>query len=343
NLTAYLLLENCLIWLSIPSEAIEYTRDYLQVMFLGLGFVALYNFFAAVLRSIGNTLVPLIFLAISAVVNIALDLLFILVFRWEEMGAAAATVIAQALSAVCLILYFFKTEKQFLPQKKHCHYHPGLLWEIIKNSALTALQQSVMNLGILMVQGLVNRFGFAASAAFAAVVKIDAFAYLPAQDFGNGFATFVAQNYGAGNEERILRGKRIAIGYTTAFCILSSVLVLLFSKELMLLFVEQGETEILEIGIQYLHIEGAFYFAIGILFLLYGYYRGLGKPWISLKLTIISLGTRVALAYLLSAIPQVGLTGIWWAVPIGWILADLVGLFQAAPKQRANIDQAAHK
>ena len=182
-----------------------------------------------------------------------------------------------------------------------------------------------MNLGILMVQGLVNSFGTVVMAAFAAAVKIDAFAYMPVQDFGNAFSTFIAQNYGAGEQERIRRGLRGAVAASMAFCLVISAGVCLFARPLMLLFVEPGERAILAEGVRYLRIEGAFYCGIGCLFLFYGLYRALGRPGMSVVLTVVSLGTRVALAYGLSAIPAVGVAGIWWSVPIGWGLADLAG------------------
>ena len=197
---------------------------------------------------------------------------------------------------------------------------------IIHYSLHTCVQQSVMNFGILMVQGLVNSFGVNVMAAFAAAVKIDAFAYLPVQDFGNAFSTFVAQNTGASQPERIRRGIRSAVRVSILFCVVSSLLVCLFAAPLMALFVEPGETEIIAIGVEYLRIEGLCYCGIGILFLLYGLFRGLGRPGVSVVLTVISLGTRVALAYLLAPLPAIGLKGIWWAVPIGWGLADLAGL-----------------
>ena len=183
-----------------------------------------------------------------------------------------------------------------------------------------------MNLGILMVQGLVNSFGPAIMAAFAAAVKIDAFAYMPVQDFGNAFSTFIAQNYGAKKEERIRSGLRGAVALSASFCIIVSAVVWIFARPLMELFVKAEETEVVLEGIRYLHIEGAFYCGIGCLFLLYGLYRALGRPGMSVILTIISLGTRVALAYLLSALPAFGVTGIWWSVPIGWFLADMTGI-----------------
>ena len=204
---------------------------------------------------------------------------------------------------------------------------------IIHYSLHTCVQQSVMNFGILMVQGLVNSFGVNVMAAFAAAVKIDAFAYLPVQDFGNAFSTFVAQNTGASQPERIRQGIRSAVWVSILFCVVSSLLVCLFAAPLMALFVEPGETEIIAIGVEYLRIEGLCYCGIGILFLLYGLFRGLGRPGVSVVLTVISLGTRVALAYLLAPLPAIGLKGIWWAVPIGWGLADLAGraLSQRSP------------
>ncbi len=183
-----------------------------------------------------------------------------------------------------------------------------------------------MNFGILMVQGLVNSFGPVVMAAFAAAVKIDSFAYMPVQDFGNAFSTFVAQNAGAGETERIRKGVRSAGICTFAFCMVITAGVCVFAGELLQIFVRQTETEVLAVGIEYLRIEGAFYCLIGFLFLFYGYFRAVGRPGVSVVLTVISLGTRVALAYTLSAVPWIGVRGIWAAVPIGWFLADAAGL-----------------
>ncbi len=148
---------------------------------------------------------------------------------------------------------------------------------------------------------------------------------MPAQDFGNAFSTFVAQNYGAGERTRITKGTARAVQLTFGFCALVSALVFLFARELMLLFVRAEETEILAIGVRYLRIEGSLYFLIGFLFLLYGFYRAVRRPGMSVVLTVLSLGTRVLLAYLLA--PGIGVEGIWAAVPVGWLLADTVGYF----------------
>ena len=197
-----------------------------------------------------------------------------------------------------------------------------------------------MNLGILMVQGLVNSFGTTVMAAFAAAVKIDAFAYLPVQDFGNAFSTFIAQNYGAGRHERIRRGTRSAILTSMLFGAAVSAVVFVFAQPLMLIFVQPEEVEILGIGIQYLRTEGSFYCLIALLFLLYGLYRAVNRPGMSVVLTVISLGTRVLLAHLLSAVPAIGVTGIWVSVPIGWALADLTGALYYRKKRRKLLPES---
>lgn len=325
NLLAFACLDWVRVFLRVPAEVWGMMREYLSVIFWGIAATFLYNYFASFLRAVGNSVVPLAFLAGSAGLNIALDLWFVLGLKRGVSGAAEATVIAQYLSGVGIAAYALARYPLLRPGKG-LRVKPVQIREIAGFSILTCVQQSVMNLGILMVQGLVNSFGPAVMAAFAAAVKIDAFAYMPVQDFGNAFSTFIAQNYGARREDRIRAGLKGAALASTAFCLTVSVLVFLFARPLMGLFVEAGETETIAEGVRYLRIEGAFYCGIGCLFLLYGLYRALGRPGMSVALTVVSLGTRVALAHLLSAIPAIGVSGIWWSVPIGWLLADAAGI-----------------
>ena len=326
NLLVYLGLDGILWVLRVPEELKLLMKDYLVIIFLGITATFLYNYFANLLRAIGNSVVPLVFLAVSALLNVALDLLCVIVFGWGVKGAAGATVFSQFVSGIGIGIYTLKKFPELCPKREDCRWDKQNLASILNLSVMTSVQQSIMNFGILMVQGLVNSFGTTVMAAFAVAVKIDTIAYMPVQDFGNAFSTFVAQNTGAQKTERIRRGIRSAVGVSVGFCLVSSLLVCLFAAPLMGLFVEPGETEIIAVGVEYLRIEGMCYCGIGILFLLYGLFRGLGRPGVSVVLTVISLGTRVALAYLLAPIPAVGLKGIWWAVPIGWVLADLAGL-----------------
>ena len=334
NMVAYASLGGLRVFLQVPDEVWGEMREYLFVIFMGIPAVFLYNYFASYLRAIGNSVIPLVFLAVSSLLNIILDLWFVIGFKMGVAGAAQATVVAQYLSGLGIMLYTLICYKRVHAIWKISCLKKERISEIVSFSMLTCIQQSVMNLGILMVQGLVNSFGTVVMAAFAAAVKIDAFAYMPVQDFGNAFSTFIAQNYGAKEKQRIQHGLKAAVRISAIFCIVISTFVFLFAKPLMMIFVDAGETHIIMEGVRYLRIEGAFYIGIGWLFLLYGLYRALGKPGMSVVLTIFSLGTRVVLAYTLSAIPQIGVTGIWWSVPIGWALADIIGfLYYKIKKQ----------
>ena len=326
NLAVFLLIDPMMGLLQVPEEVYPLMRSYLWVIFWGIGGTFLYNYFACLLRAIGNSATPLLFLGVSAVLNIPLDLVFVVVVPWGVAGAAFATSLSQWVSGLGLLAFTLVKMPQLRPSRQDVRWEKDRVLEIARFSLLTCVQQSVMNFGILMVQGLVNSFGTVVMAAFAAAVKIDSFAYMPVQDFGNAFSTFIAQNYGAKRMDRVRRGIKSAAVSSVVFALLISVLVFVFAKPLLLLFVKPEETEILAVVVQYLRIEGAFYFGIGILFLLYGLYRAIERPGMSLVLTVISLGTRVALAYILSAIPAIGVVGIWWSVPIGWALADVTGV-----------------
>ena len=339
NTAVFLFIDPIMYLLCVPVEIYGFMREYLWVIFFGISAVFLYNYFACLLRAVGNSFIPLVFLGISALLNVGLDLVFVLVFKWGVAGAGAATVVSQFVSGIGICLYTYLKMPEFRINRSYMKMDRKVLAEISGFSFLTCVQQSVMNFGILMVQGLVNSFGAVVMAAFAAAVKIDSFAYMPVQDFGNAFSTFIAQNYGAGRHDRVEKGIKSAVTASVLFCLVISFIVCVFARELMLVFVQPQEAEILAVGVQYLRIEGTFYCGIGCLFLLYGLYRAVRKPEMSVVLTIISLGTRVVLAYILSAIPGIGVVGIWVSVPIGWFLADCTGFAYYWMKRRAILGQ----
>ena len=326
NIAVYAFIRPIMLFLRVPDEVYAGMRLYLLIVFAGIPATSLYNFFSCMLRALGNSSAPLIFLAVSAVLNVVLDILFVAVLPFGIGGAALATVIAQYVSGIGIAAYVLIKCRSFLPEKSDRHFSAAILKEILNLSSLTCLQQSVMNFGILMVQGLVNSFGTVVMAAFAAAVKIDTFAYLPVQDFGNAYSTFVAQNFGAGEHERIRRGTKTAFVMSGIFSLIISAAVFIFAAPLMRIFIAASETQVIAAGVHYLRIEGAFYIGIGFLFLLYGYYRAIKRAGMSVVLTVISLGARVLLAYALSSISSIGVTGIWAAIPIGWFLADVTGL-----------------
>ena len=326
NLLVYLLLDQILVLLQIPADVTDLTRVYLQWVFGGIAATFLYNYFANLLRAVGNSVTPLLFLGLSVVLNIGLDLLFVIPLSMGVMGAALATVTAQYIAALGLLLYTWPAFPELRVRREDCRWNKAVLKSLLNLSLFTCLQQSVMNFGILMIQGLVNSFGTAVMAAFAVAVKIDTIAYMPVQDFGNAFSTFVAQNYGAGRRDRIGKGVRWAVFWVVLFCLVIGGLVCLLAPQLMGVFVGAENTQVIAIGVGYLRIEGAFYLGIGILFLLYGYFRAVDRPAVSVVLTVCSLGTRVLLAYTLSPLPALGVTAIWMAIPIGWFFADAVGI-----------------
>lgn len=316
---------------NMPKELLIDSKSYLMIILYGLGFTFIYNLATALLRSVGDSKRPLYFLVISSIINVVLDLVFVINFNLGVKGAALATIIAQGVSAILAMIYVYKSLSFIRFKINDIKFEKYIFKLVVKYSALTAIQQSIMNFGILLVQGLVNTFGVTVMAAFAAGVKIDSIAYMPVQDFGNAFSTYVAQNKGADMYDRIRAGVKSSIRSILIFCIVVSSLILIFSRNIMLLFVNDSETEVISLGVQYISIVAIFYVLIGFLFMFYGLYRGIGLLKISIILTIISLGTRVILAYILSA-TSLGASGIWLSIPIGWALADMVGVYMYKKK-----------
>ena len=325
NAAVYAFLNPILHFLRVPAAVWGGMREYLLVVFAGLVATSVYNYLACLLRALGTSAAPVVFLGVSALLKVGVELLCVPVLGWGIAGAAWATVIAQYVSAAGMLVFVLAKCKSLLPKRSELQLNRSILDEIFRLSSLTCAQQSVMNFGILMVQGLVNSFGATVMAAFAAAVKIDTFAYLPVQDFGNAYSTFAAQNFGAKRTDRIREGTRRAFLLSAGFGAALSIAVCALAAPLMRLFVDPGETAVVAAGVRYLRIEGALYAGIGCLFLFYGYFRAVQRPGVSVVLTAISLGTRVLLAYLLSALW--GETGIWLSIPIGWVLADLAGLW----------------
>ena len=241
NVLVYLGLDGILWVLRVPEELILLMKEYLRIIFLGITATFLYNYFANLLRAIGNSVVPLLFLAVSAVLNVILDLVCVLVWHWGVQGAAAATTFSQFVSGIGIGLYTLKKFPQLCPKKEDCRWDKQNLATILNLSVMTSVQQSIMNLGILAIQGLVNSFGTVVMAAFSIAVKIDTLAYTPVQDYGNAFSTFVAQNYGAGRWDRIRKGVRLSLWTLLFFCGIISAIVWFAAAPLMGIFVDASD------------------------------------------------------------------------------------------------------
>lgn len=339
NFIAFWQIDGIIKILQVPNELFSMTKTYLYYVFFGIFATFIFNYFSNLLRGLGNSFIPLVFLSLSVFLNIGLDFYFVYSLHMGVKGAAVATVVSQYVSAVGMFIYTYYRYKMLRLKKEDMHFNKSIVKNIVSLSGYTCIQQSVMNFGILMVQGIVNGFGATVMSAFAVAVKIDTVAYMPVQDFGNAFSTFVAQNYGAEKHDRIKKGIKQSLFSVAVFCTVISTLVFIFAPNLMQIFISSAETEIIAVGVQYLRIEGVFYIGIGILFMLYGYYRAINKPKMSIILTIISLGTRVFLSYFLSKIDSIGAVGIWVSILIGWFLADAFGTIYFFKNKKKKLNE----
>lgn len=317
--------EKIMVLLNVPSNIMEETLEYANIIFLGLGFTFIYNFNAYILKAINNSKIPLLFLSISCFINIVLDLYFVINLHLGVKGAAIATLIAQAISSVGIYLYRVLMVKELNLHKDDLVFSFKRLKYIISNTLFTGLQRSIMNFGALTIQGLVNSFGSDIMASFAAVSKIDTFAFLPISELSNAYSIFISQNIGANNKQRIVKGKRITYITGIIFGLVLGILINIFAKDLMLVFVNADEINIINEGIKYISIVSSSYVLICILNLYYGHFRGIELPWVSFILSIVSLGTRNLISYSFAKTTALGVFVIYMSIPIGWLLADIVG------------------
>jgi putative MATE family efflux protein len=305
--------------MNTPSEIIDDTTSYLQIIFVGLIFTFIYNIYASTLRSMGNSKVSLYFLGASAVLNVLLDLLFVAVWKQGIEGAALATVIAEAASAIFCILYV-RIIIPFLKFKRNEFVFDGDLLRIIMGySSVVAMQQITLHLGKFLVQGVVNPLGVFSIAAFNAVTRIDDFVVIVQQNIGHGITGFLAQNKGKGNFSRIRKGFIVGVKLEVIYSLVMMILIFVFAKELMVLFVGRGigESEVVEAGVQYLQVMAFLYLLPGLTNIIQGYFRGLGKMKTTLNSTFIQIVVRVLAAYLIAS--YFGVKGFALACLIGWI------------------------
>ncbi|SHG25297.1 putative efflux protein, MATE family [Flavobacterium fluvii] len=303
--------------LNTPDLIIDDATSYLQIIFVGLIFTFIYNIYASTLRSMGNSKVSLYFLAASAVLNVFLELLFVVVWKKGIEGAALGTVIAEATAALFCIIYV-RIKIPFLRFKKNEFvFDRDLLRIILGYSFVTAMQQITLHLGKLLVQGAVNPLGVFAIAAFNAVTRIDDFVMIVQQNIGHGITGFLAQNKGKGSFSRIRKGFLVGVKLEVIYSLVMTVLIFVFAKELMILFMGSRESQVVEAGVQYLKVMAFLYLLPGITNVIQGYFRGLGKMEITLKATFVQIVVRVLAAYLIAS--YFGVKGFALACLLGWI------------------------
>lgn len=302
--------------LLVPPEIMSDAVIYLRIQFIGLIFTFMYNVYASALRSMGDSKLPLYFLILSAFLNIIMDILFILVFKWGIAGVGWATVTAEALSAILCLSYVYLFIPILRIKGRDFRVRRSLLRDTVSYSCITAMQQSCNNIGKMLIQGAVNPLGVTAIAAFSAASRIDDFMMIPQQNIGHAASTFLAQNRGAGHTRRMRRGFLTAVRMEMVYSILLSFLIAFMIPSLLRVFIGHNEKDVVAVGSGYLYWMVFFYFIPGITNIIQGYFRGMGKMKITLYSTIFQIGGRVIFVFILA--PFWGIPGIAIASLLGW-------------------------
>lgn len=309
--------------LKLPEEVLPEATLYLNIYFSGLILMFGYNAVAAVLRGLGDSKTPLYFLIFSTIINLSLDVLFVVVFGWGIASVAAATVISQGVALIISLIYLKRYNRFFHFNISSMRIDMHIFKASMRIGIPSGLQQTFVGLGMLALLRIVNDFGTDALAAYTVAMRIDSFASLPAMTFAAALSTFVGQNIGANKTDRVVKGYFATWVMTSLISVTVMIIVMLFSEPLMSIFT--NKQEVISIGQSYLTIVCSFYILFSTMFVTNGVLRGAGDTLIPMFLTLFSLWLiRIPLAYILSR-PDVGIgiEGIWWAIPIAWFTGCL--------------------
>lgn len=290
--------------------------SYLRIVLLGLVFTFIYNFYASVLRALGDSRTPLYFLAISSVLNVIGDLFFVTVLHWGSNGCALATVMSEAFSCLLCGIYIKKKVPVLCLGKKWLVFDKELFVRTVQYGWTSAMQQATVQLGKLGIQAIVNTMGVSAMAAFAAVNRIDDFAYTPQQNIGHAMTALLAQNKGAGKRERIKEGFRCGMKIEFAYGMIVCLICFVFAKPLMKLFVK--DEEVICLGVQYLHLIAIMYLLPAATNGIQGFFRGIGDLKVTLLSSFINMGVRVLAALPLVFACGLGMTALPFSYLCGW-------------------------
>ena len=303
--------------LGLPEEIMPQATQYLRIYFSGIIIFFGYNGTSAVLRGLGDSKTPLYFLVIATVANIFLDLLFVAVFKWGVAGAAFATLLANGFAFTLAIYWLNKTHKLIRFAIKGLHFDREIFRQSIRIGLPTGIQQTLVALSGLALMGIVNTFGTNVIAGFSVASRLDALATVPAMSFSQALSTFVGQNIGANKTERIKTGLISTVKMSGFVTIVTTVFIVLFGHLMMSLFTK--DPDVIRLGSQYLTIVSIFYILFTMMFIYNGVMRGAGDTLIPMFFSLLSLWIiRIPMAYFLSG--KIGATGIWWAIPTGWMV-----------------------
>ncbi len=311
-------------FISLPPDVIPLAVDYFTIYAIGFIFFFGFQGTSGILRGLGDSKTPLYFLIISTLVNIALDLVFVLVFNWGIKGVAAATVIAQGGAFFTIVFYLNYYHSFINVSPLRMRFDKEIFMKSLKIGLPTGLQQTFVALGFMALYSIVNMFGTTTIAAYSIAMRIDSFAAMPAMNFSAAISTFVGQNIGANKIFRINRGLNATLLMTSVVSVVVTILAVLFAEPLMYLFT--NDHEVVHIGKQYLYVVSPFYIIFSTMFIYNGVMRGAGDTVLPMFVTLIALwGIRVPASWWLSL--EIGYMGIWWGIPVAWIFGVAISFF----------------
>lgn len=307
--------------LRLPEEVIPDAVKYLNIYLIGIFAFFGFNAISSVLRGLGDSKTPLWFMIYATIVNIILDLLFVIVFKWGIAGVAIATIIAHGSAFIISIFWLNKYHPLINLSVTKARFDRDIFKKCLRIGLPTGFQQSFVAIGMMALMGIVNGFGTNAVAAYSVALRLDAFAKMPSMNFASALSSFTGQNLGAGKEKRARRGFASTMLISAIYSAIITILILLFGDSMMKLFT--NDAEVIRIGNDYLIIVGSFYLAFSAMFTVIGMMRGAGATLIPMFITIVTLWViRIPLSIFLSG-GEMGVSGVWWAVPISWIFGAI--------------------
>ena len=304
--------------LNTPADVMDMAVEYLNIYFLGLPFLFMYNVLSSMFNALGKSRIPLYFLIFSSLFNIVLDVISVTWLNMGVAGVAWATLIAQGISAVLSFIVFMRLMRQLSKEPSGIFDRTELL-SMTKIALPSILQQSTVSIGMMLVQSVVNSFGSQALAGFSAGMRIESICVVPMSGVGSAISSYTAQNIGAGSEERVVKGYHAAIQMVIAFAVILCVALQLFHKPLIELFLgDEGTAAALSTGQDYLKFIGWFFCLIGFKMAADGLLRGAGDMTMFTIANLVNLFIRVVVAMTMA--PIYGIHMVWVAVPIGWFV-----------------------
>lgn len=308
--------------LQVDASIMEMTRQYLRIIFMGLMFTFLYNFFSSTLRALGDSASPLYFLIISAVLNIFGDLFLVIVLKAGSNGCAISTVLSEALCCLFCVIYIQKKVPILRLGRKWLVFDASLLKKTIAYGWASAMQQATVQMGKIAIQALVNTMGVSVAAAFAVVNRIDDFAITPEQNIAHAMTALMAQNKGAGKNDRMREGFRCGMILEIVYGVVVMVICLVFAGELMALFVK--DEEVIGHGVIYLHLIAVMYILPAITNAIQGFFRGIGDLKVTLMSSFTNMAVRVIAAAPMILLWNFGIEALPYSYLAGWVAMLLV-------------------